>query len=159
MREKKYVLRILLLSLALFSCAAQKRAKEKVENEIKNEEILNQSNLEQSSRDYILNSKTITDEQKKDLISLQDKTMAESKKINEEMTKAKMILVRTMLTSKVNEREVFILRNKIRKLGKKKVDLDFKSFLEARRIIDPLKELRDREFLYESYMLKRNYYW
>jgi hypothetical protein len=38
------------------------------------------------------------------------------------------------------------------------MDLDFKSFDEARKIIDPLKEVRDREFLYNSFMMRHNYY-
>ena len=67
--------------------------------------------------------------------------------------------MKTILEPAVNEREVNILNNRIKKLNRKKSNLDYKYFKEARRIIDPLKETRDREFLYNSFLrLDRNYY-
>ncbi|MDD4974565.1 MAG: hypothetical protein PHY93_09465 [Bacteriovorax sp.] len=149
----------LMAFIFLSSCTTQKLAEKKIEKEIQSETVVKQSDLAENAKNYILQSETLSKLQKKDLLSLQDKTMAESKALNEEINKAKMVLIKTVLEPKVNEREVAILRKKIKKLSKKRMDLDFKSFDDARKIIDPLKEVRDREFLYNSFMMRHNYYW
>jgi hypothetical protein len=157
--NKITLLNFILASSFFLSCATQKIAEKKVENEIRNETVVKQSDVTENARDYILKSKSLSELQKKSLLALQDKTIAESKTLTEEMNKAKLVLIKTIMEPKVNEREVSILSKKIKKLGKKRMDLDYKSFLEARKIIDPLKEVRDREFLYNSFMMRHNYYW
>lgn len=150
---------LILFPMILFSCATQKAAKEKIEKEIQSETVVRREEVTESARDYILRSETLSELQKKNLVSLFDKTNTELKAMSEEINKSKLVLVKTMLRPKVNEREVFILNKKIKKLSKKRMDSDFKSFDEARKIIDPLKEVRDREFLYNSFMLRHRYYW
>ncbi|MBC7537363.1 MAG: hypothetical protein H7281_00975 [Bacteriovorax sp.] len=150
---------VLVSAFFLSSCTTQKIAEKKVENEIRIESVIKQSDVAENARDYILKSESLSELQKKSLLKLQDKTIVESKALSEEMNNAKLVLIKTILEPKVNEREVSILSKKIKKLGKKRMDLDYKSFLEARKIIDPLKEVRDREFLYNSFMMRHNYYW
>lgn len=150
---------LILFSMILFSCATQKAAEKKIEKEIQSETVVRREEVTESARDYILRSETLSELQKKNLVSLFDKTNTELKAMSEEINKSKLVLVKTMLRPKVNEREVFILNKKIKKLSKKRMDSDFKSFDEARKIIDPLKEVRDREFLYNSFMLRHHYYW
>lgn len=161
MKKTITILTFLLLSLLLLltSCATQKKAEKKVEIEIKNEPVVKPSDVIENSREYILKSDTLSELQKKSLLALQDKTLAESKALNEEISKAKLVLIKAVLQPKVDEREVSILRKKIKKLSKKRMDLDYDSFTETRKIIDPLKEVRDREFLYNSFMMRHNYYW
>jgi hypothetical protein len=149
----------LLISLFLASCATQKLAEKRIEKEIQSETVVKQLDLAVNAQDYILKSENLTELQKKNLLALQAKTISDSKALSEEINKAKMVLIKTVLEPKVDEREVSILRKKIKKLSKKRMDLDFKSFDEARKIIDPLKEVRDREFLYNSFMMRHNYYW
>lgn len=155
---KKIILLLFLLNFV--SCASQKVAEKKIEQEIQSEKVTTPSDVTEYVHDYIQKSSTITALQKKDLINLFDKSNSELKATTEEVDKAKVVLMKTMLEPKVNEREVYILNSKIKKLNKQKLNLDYRYFKEARRIIDPLKEIRDREFLYNSFLrMDRNYYY
>jgi hypothetical protein len=154
----KILILFLLVSSLVSSCATQKKLEIEVEKEIQQSTVVSRSDVTTNAREYILNSKTLSEQQKQSLIMLQDKTEAETKTMIEEKNKAQLVLVKTILEPTVNEREVYILRKKIKKLDKQRMDLDEKSFTEARKIIDPLKEIRDREFLYNSFIW-RHHYW
>ena len=146
--------------LAFFtSCATQKAAEQNVEKKINTETALTQEEVVENARKYILKSESLTETQKKDLITLQDKNYSMSKSLREEINKSKLVYIKTVLQPNVNEREASLLVKKIKKLSKKRMELDSKLFSEARKIIDPLKEVRDREFLYNSFMMRHNYYW
>jgi hypothetical protein len=159
--KKQFIIPMLLLisSLLFFSCAAQKKAEIKVEKEIQNESVVKQADVADSMREYILKSETLSELQKKSLLSLQQKTILDSRTLSDEINKAKLVLVKKVLQSKVNEREVSILKKTIKKLSKKRMEVESSAFDKARKIIDPLKEVRDREFLYNSFMMRHNYYW
>ncbi len=151
----------IIILLVLSSCASttHKTAEKKVEQEVKNETIVKRSDVTENAREYILKSQTLSELQKKDLLSLFDKNSADLKMLSEEINKSKAVLIKIILGPKVNETEVTILNKKIKKLSQKRMDLDFKTFADARKIIDPLKEVRDREFLYHSLMMRDRYYW
>lgn len=160
MNVTKKIMSLMILTVLISACASQKAAVKKVETEISQEPVAKETEVTQNVRDYILNSKTISDQQKTELLTLQDKTSAQATALDEELNKARMILVRTVLQPRVNEREVSILRKKIKKLSRKSMELEYKAFAEARKIIDPMKEARDREFLYNSFIMRRkNMYW
>lgn len=150
---------LLVLFVLLPSCATQKAAEKKVETQIQAETVQSPEDVVDNARKYILKSNSLTDIQKKDLLALQDKSFAESKALKEEINKAKLVYIKTVLQPKIDEREVSVLTRKIKKLNKKGMNLDTKLITEARKIIDPLKEVRDREFLYNSFMLRHNYNW
>jgi hypothetical protein len=154
----KKTIKLLILFLLVSSCASQKKLEIEVEKEIQQATVVTRSDVTKNAREYILNSKTLSEQQKQNLIMLQDKTEAETKIMIEEKNRTQLVLVKTILEPTVNEKEVYILRKKIKKLDKQRMDLDEKSFTEARKIIDPLKEIRDREFLYNSFIW-RHHYW
>lgn len=145
---------ISLTSLVFFSSCANKEVKKKVEIEIQSTPVENQKELEISTREYIFHSTTLSDLQKKQLLSMYDKTDSEMKNLSDEINKSKLVLIKTILQPSIDEREVGLLRMKIKKLSKKRMTLDLKSFDDARKIIDPLKEIRDREFLYNSFLMR-----
>lgn len=153
------IISTLFLSLLISSCASQKSAKAKIEKEVQSETTVKRSEVTESARDYIEKSNTLSVTQKKDLISLFDRTNDEARKMTEEINKTKSVLIKTILQPYVNETDVSILNKKIKKLSQKRMDLDFKTFNDARKIIDPLKEERDREFLYNSLMMRHGYYY
>lgn len=160
MRKADFILIFLVFtSILLNSCSSQKKAEKNIEKEIKTVTVVSQSEVAENAREYILKSQSLSETQKKSLLSLQDKTLAESKALIEEINKARLVYIKTILEPKVDEREVSILKKKIKKLNKNRIELDSKLFSEARKIIDPLKEVRDREFLYNSFMMRHNYYW
>ena len=150
---------LLIMSLGLVSCGTQKKVEKKIENEIQSEKVVKRADLIDNTRDYIKNSETLSELQKKSLLSLQDKTVADLKQLSEEINKTKFVLVKIIIKPIVDEREVRILRNKIKKATKQIVSVENKSFEEARKIIDPLKEVRDREYLYNSFIMRHHDFW
>jgi hypothetical protein len=153
------IISTLLLIFFGISCAAQKIAEKNIEKEVQNEKVTIVSDLGDNTKSYIQKSETLTQFQKQSLLILFEKSQIENKNLSEEIAKVKLVYLKTILEPKINEREATILSRKLRKLSKSRLEADFKTFADARKIIDPLKELRDREFLYNSFMLRRNYYW
>lgn len=135
-------------------CAEQKIAEQKVEKEIKEAPALESEAIAESARDYILNSKVLTSDQKNKLIELQKETHDKNSALALEIEKVKTVLMQTVLTPKMNIREFAILKKKLSSLEKKKMDNGFKAITEVRNIIEPMKIPQNREFynnLYHSH--------
>lgn len=145
------------LSMTLLaSCASQKAAEEKVHAEVKNETVVKSEELAQNAHSYITNSKTLSAEQKASLLSLQEKTQTESKALNEEINKTKMVFMKTLMEPKINKKEVSVLKKDLRKLGKKQMEMTLNAYEEARKIISPISDKGDKEFLFNAFMMRQN---
>lgn len=145
-----------LLLVMLASCASQKAAVKKVETEIRNETVVKQEDVAANARAYITNSSKLTAEQKTSLLALQEKRQSEQKNISEEINKVKMVLIKTLMEPKVNRKEVSVLKKDLRKLGKKQIETSLAAFEEARKIISPMKDQQDKEFLFNAFMMRQN---
>lgn len=144
------------LSLAMLaSCAGQKAAVQKVEEEIRNESVVKAEDVSSNARTYITNSSRLTADQKSSLLALQDKSEAEAKSISEQINKAKMVLVKTLLEPKVNKKEVSILKKDLRKLSKKQIEATLGTIESARKIISPLQDHGEKEYLFNSFMMRQ----
>jgi 2-phospho-L-lactate guanylyltransferase (CobY/MobA/RfbA family) len=142
--------------ILLSACASQKVAEKKVEIEIKNETVVKRVDVATTARDYITKSNTLSQEQKNSLLALQEKTLSEAKSINEEINKIKMVLIKTLMEPKINQKEIAILKKDLRKLSKKQLETSLSAFEEARKIISPIKDRGDKEFLFNSFMMRQN---
>jgi 2-phospho-L-lactate guanylyltransferase (CobY/MobA/RfbA family) len=138
------------LSIVLLaSCASQKTVEQKVQTEIKNETVVKREEVAVTARDYITKSNNLSAEQKSKLLALQEKTVSESRAINEEINK-------TLMETKVNQKEVYVLKKNLRKLSKKQMDKSLAAFDEAHKIISPVKDRGDKEYLFNTFMMKQN---
>jgi hypothetical protein len=145
------------LSIVLLaSCASQKTVEQKVQTEIKNETVVKREEVAVTARDYITKSNNLSAEQKSKLLALQEKTVSESRAINEEINKTKMVLIKTLMETKVNQKEVSVLKKNLRKLSKKQMDKSLAAFDEAHKIISPVKDRGDKEYLFNTFMMKQN---
>ncbi|MDD4973314.1 MAG: hypothetical protein PHY93_03140 [Bacteriovorax sp.] len=137
------------LVASLSSCAQHQVAEQKVEKEIKEVTINPSESTAVTAREFIMKSDKLTDSQKKKLLELQEKTHALSDALKEEIEKTKIVLIQTVLEPKMNEREFAILKKKISKLEKKRMENGFNAIADARKIIEPRKNIQGREF-YQS---------
>jgi hypothetical protein len=137
------------LIMTLSSCAQHQLAEQKVEKEIKAVTIEKSGVPAPTTRDFITNSDKLTNSQKIKLLELQEKTHAISDALKEEIEKTKIVLIQTVLEPKMNEHEFSILKKKITKLEKKRMENGFSAIAEARKIIEPRKNIQGREF-YQS---------
>lgn len=142
--------------LLIASCSNQKVVEEKVKAEVKNETVEKREDVIVSTRDYIMNSNNLTADQKSKLLALQEKTSKEARAISEEINKTKMVLVKTLITPKVNEKEVLVLKKNLRKLAKAQLEKTLSAIEEGRKIISPIKNQEEKEYYFNRLMLKQN---
>lgn len=119
------------------SCAWQRVTEKKLESEIRTEPIAKQEDVIEAAREHINKSPNLTDEQKKRLISIQEKSSLEINTLKEDINKARMVLIKSAFEPNYNAREVEILKKKILGLERKKLKLGLNAFIEARNVIDP----------------------
>jgi hypothetical protein len=147
-----------LLSLALVGCAQQKVSEKKVDKEIKEVVIMENEKASDSAKDLVVRSDKLNEEQKRKLLDLQARTQTEIDSIKAEIEKTKLVLIKTILEPKMNQREYNILRKRISKLEEKRMDKGFKAMTEARNIISPKSDSESREF-YRAYMHRHIQEW
>lgn len=136
------------------SCAGHKVTEQKVEKEIQAVNLNTQESTQEANRNFIMNSDKLTDDQKKMLVDLQVKTNAQMSETKNEIEKTRQVLIQTILEPKMNQREYSILKKKIVKLEKNRVEIGFKALNEARSIIAPKANAENREF-FKTYMHKQ----
>ena len=153
---KKSILFItsLVLMGTLSSCAQQKVAEQKVEKEIQAVNLNASESTQEANRNFIMNSDKLSVEQKKMLVELQTKTNEQMNETKKEIEKTRQVLIQTILEPKMNKREYSILKKKIVKLEKNRVENGFKALNEARNIIAPKDDAESREF-FKAYMHKQ----
>lgn len=133
---KSFIVCISFASL-MQSCSEQKTIEKKVESEIKTEPVARQEDIIEAAREQITKSPNLTDEQKKRLISIQEKSSFEINALKDEINKARMVLIKAAFEPSYNAREVEILKKKILGLERKKLRVGLNAFTEARNVIDP----------------------
>ncbi len=146
---KNILLAFIVLSLG--SCAQHKTAQKKIDKEITEMVILKDESASETAKDFIQRSDKLTTEQKTKLLQLNESTTKLNQSIKEEIEKAKMLLVQTVLEPKMNSYEYAVLKKRITRLEKKKLENSFKAVTEARNIIEPKKNLGRSEF-YKAFL-------
>lgn len=144
---------LLVASLVLIGCGSQKKAEIHIEKEIREVEINRPASGAELARDMINKNDKFSADQKQKLLNLQDKTVNKLAEIKDEIDKSRLVLIQTVLEPKMNNREYNILRKKITKLEKQKLDITFRAISDARDIIEPEKDEKNREF-YRAFMHK-----
>jgi hypothetical protein len=161
MKKTQWILASLIL-VSLASCGTQSTtisqptAEEKVKIELKEETAVKREDVKTTTREYIMKSNSLTTDQKTKLLNLQEKTLAKVNAIDEDINKTKMVLIKTLMQQKPNPKEVGILKNDLRKLSKKQINVSIKAFEDAQAIISPIKDQADKEYLFNRFMLKQN---
>jgi PBP1b-binding outer membrane lipoprotein LpoB len=131
----------------LNACAQQKIAEKKVESAISDQvSPVKQDDIIEAARAYINKSPNLTDVQKKNLLTIEEKAIIETGALREEINKVRLVLVKSALEPSYDARVVEILKNKILKLERKKIRVGLNAFTEARNVIDP-RQIRESKAL------------
>ena len=136
MKKSIHLFTVLTASLVIASCASNQTTKEKVEQEIQAVPVKMTKSIEHTVKEQI-NASTLSPEQKSKLLALEEKAHAEREAINQEIEKAKVVMIETVLAPKMNNKEFNILKNKLKALDKQRLENGFKTLAEVRKIIDP----------------------
>lgn len=123
----------LLLCLFIVSCASQTRKEITVEKEEVKVETREQ--MIEMSRNILASAEGISEKQKDLILALHIETMEEVSKINSEIRKSKIVLMKTLVQKKYNHKKGMVLTKDIKKLYNKKVDLMLDSMEKAKKIL------------------------
>ena len=148
---------VLLTLLALASCASQKAEEKDIETKVSESTVSDPQKLGESIHDLISNSKTLTQAQKDELT----KTFAENKnlaaKLSEESYKFRSVLIKELLSGKMNENEVELIKNDIRKIEEQRLKNTFDTVEKITSIVSkhPEKEKFANHLIYMEGRLTR----
>ncbi len=143
--KRHLTLLVSLFLVASLTGCAHKAVEQKVDKNIS--EVIVQKNVTvgETARDLINKSDKLTEVQKKKLLEVQEKTHAQNVALREELEKTKVVLMQTVLEPKMNQSEFKLLKKKINKLEKQRLENGFKAISEVRNIIEPKKNVESRE--------------
>jgi hypothetical protein len=124
---------LLFLSVFIISCASQTRKEITVEKqEVK---VETREQMIDMSRKILSSAKGISEKQRDLILALHIETMEEVAKLNSEIRKSKIVLMKTLVQKKYNHKKGTILTKDIKKLYNKKVDLMLSSMEKAQKIL------------------------
>ena len=143
---KKIVLVILLIGL-MTACASktEKNVNEKVAKE---PGVYTSTGVVERSHQIINESASLSMKQKKELLTLHEKTRGEMAKIRFQMGKLKGLFFKTLIRFGPDHKEINILKKKMAKLHGQKLDVMLESLEEAKGILGKLRD----EKIYETFM-------
>ena len=104
------------------------------------------------NKETIQKSKHLSEEQKTQLLKLQDRTYAQVFKYTADITKLKKVLFNNFAKKEYNDKKINYIAKKIKKISKDKMDLMFSSLKEARKI---LKGVDDRNLNQAIFIMDR----
>lgn len=126
---------LIILSLLLASCAGPKIKKE-IEQE---KSQVTSKQMEMTSNNVftkaVLNSKTLTQEQKNKLLEIQKKVDTRTAEIDEEIKKLKVLLYENLAKKDGSDKKMNILVRQLKKLYYERVDIMSNAFYDIKTII------------------------
>ena len=126
---------MILLTLSFVSCTSSSVKKE-VRSEMK--EVGTSQNMAEAmekSKNKIRNSKSLTEQQKTDLLNLHQETYVKVRKHMTDMMKLKKVLFKNFAKKEYNDKKINYIAKKIAKINKQKMDLMFASLKKAKKIL------------------------
>lgn len=109
-----------------------------------------------STQKYINNCNALNKKQKEKLIKFHEKSQSEISDLEQDLTRTKLVLVKTLLEPKVDTKIAGMVRKEIKRLERVKSDKNMEIYQEAQNYISPIKDIAVREHLYNAFMFKGN---
>ncbi len=148
MKSSVRVLVVGLFSVLMVNCASKPSAEEvKLEKEVQAQPAAEMhGGVAQKGVESILNSKTLTAEQKKELMNLHGNLAKETFKIQEETSKLKGVLFETITTKPYDRKKVASLKKKLTSLNDKKMKNMFEALDKVQAILGEKSDTDIQDF-------------
>lgn len=157
MKFKNYLIWLpLVFSLltGIYACSHQPTTSEVVDEEARKEESTSMGGpVAARGMEVIQNSKSLNEDQKSKLIALSQRMMQEMAEIRKEEGQLKMVLFRSLVDPKSDNKKINTIKGKILSLDRKKTDKMLSALDEAQTILGR-KSLED-ETVYRALMMDR----
>ena len=144
MKKNLSLITLFAATIIFSSCASNKNVEKKIDQEISDVSKSETKSIPRTVKEQI-NTSALTVEQKEKLMNLEDKAHAEYIAITEEIEKAKVVLIQTIMSPKMNQREFSVVKKKITALDKKRLSNGFKVAEDVRKIINPSANVKEKE--------------
>jgi hypothetical protein len=139
----------------IYACSHGPSMSEKVDEEAKSESPVHMGgSVAAHGMSIIENSKSLTVDQKLKLTDLSKKMMEEMTKLRDEEGQLKMVLFKTIVDPKADNKKIRTIKNKIISLDRKKTDKMLSALDEAQKIMG--RRSAEDEEVYRALMLERH---
>lgn len=134
---------LMMTFLSLVGCAT-KKDKQEIQDKVANEPITDSKSLGLTIKDLIQSSKTFTDAQKKQLEAIMMANKKKAEELTEESYKSRSVLIKELLTGKIDKKKVSLLKKNIKRLEDAKLKNTFDTVEKITAIVANHPE--DKEF-------------
>lgn len=133
---------LLLIPLLVVSCASDEKDYEKIRDEVSHVKVKSGQELNTSLHELINHSKTLDKDQKKELLVLVDDIRVKNQALQEETLKLRLVLIKELISSKVSQEQVRIIKKDILKSEEKRLKNTFSAIDKIAKIVakDPESE-------------------
>ena len=121
--------------LPLLQGCASTAVEKKIDVRVDQETIQTRADLNKETDDLIRNTPDLNDDQRAKLITLRDRTQVQAEEIRENSLKLRAVLVHDMVAKNYDENEVELIKTRIRKLERERLDIFFKAVEQANTIL------------------------
>lgn len=132
--------------ILLTGCAENSIAKKRIEAEIQSVQTQPHEVVIITPRELILNSPDLTPTQKEKLLKIEENNRDKYTRITDEIEKTKIVMIQTILKPDMNQQEYKILKKRLLKLDKERIDNGFASITKARDVVAPIEKLKKTQF-------------
>ncbi len=134
---------LMMTFLSLVGCAT-KKDKQEIQDKVANEPITDSKSLGLTIKDLIQSSKTFTDAQKKELEVIMMANKKKAEELTEESYKSRSVLIKELLSGKIDKKKVSLLKKNIKRLEDAKLKNTFETVEKITAIVANHPE--DKEF-------------
>lgn len=125
----------IVLSVMLVSCASKQENQKNIEAKVANENVTSGAELNTSLHKIISESNTLSEKQKKDLTKIVEDTRTQNQQLQEESLKLRLVLIKELISTKVNPAEVKLIKKDIKKAEAKRLKNMFAAIDQISRIV------------------------
>lgn len=134
---------VFLLSLTVLASCASKKVQDEVRAEVAQETSSNKDSLGQTINDQINNSTTLTEDQKKQLVEILRINKETAEKLTEESYKLRAVLIKELLSAKMNSKKISIIKKDIKKIEAARLKNTFDTAEKIGKIVNKNPEHSD----------------
>lgn len=138
---KTSIFLVLLLVLTV-GCSSRKEARQEVEKKVSQESVTDGRSMASKVHAMIHGSETLNADQKAKLHAIVNEVSQKNKALTEEAFKLRSVLIKELISGKVNNKQVKILKKKIKKAENERMKNSFQAMDKFSQIVskDPKRE-------------------
>lgn len=127
---------ILVLACLAFTSCTSKETKKELDTKLEQEpNSMRQTDVQAEASRLIETTPGLSDEQRKNLISLRNSIQSEMAEINQQSLELRSVLIKDVMDSKVKIAEIDLIKSRLRKVETKKLNVLFGAVDKAEKIL------------------------